>query len=61
MQQNIHQQATQPYPCKYDWLCKKRGEYNPNRYTCTHGGGVTCHTWRKRTDIEIGWYGPHER
>jgi hypothetical protein len=50
------------YPCKYDYLCKHRGRFNPHltldkpkhpTNPCTHGGGPGCRTWRKYTNIEL--------
>jgi hypothetical protein len=59
--QSVPQSSYAPYPCKYDYRCKKKGKFNPSVYRCTHGGGCACPIWRRYTDREIGWYGPHER
>lgn len=46
-------QEVEPYPCKFDYQCKKEGKFNAARYRCNHGGGVGCHTWRLKTNREI--------
>ena len=47
--------AQDEYPCKFDNakhnLCSN---YDPRNYSCTHGGGTGCRTWKNKTNLEIG-------
>lgn len=35
------------YPCKFENHCSK---FNVKVYTCKHGGGCGCASWRRLTD-----------
>ena len=44
------------YGCKFDRVCVA---YDPDKYRCTHGGGLLCLLWRKYLNFEM--YGSNER
>jgi hypothetical protein len=41
------------YSCKFETQCKRDRQFNAKNYSCRHGGGVSCRTWRNRTNQEI--------
>jgi hypothetical protein len=51
---NIQRNSLETYPCKFDYQCKLEGKFKKDNYSCTHGGGISCRTWRRKTNLEIG-------
>ena len=42
--------TSEPYPCKFEEKCRAKGKFDPEKYACTHGGGVGCSVWCHYTD-----------
>jgi hypothetical protein len=45
--------TVETYSCKFEKECRNKGRFDPEKYACTHGGGISCKDWRRFTDQEI--------